>query len=134
MNNDKKIEALELLNSISISDDEESKILKLKELIDKEPSEMNHMINDEMVSVMCSCLTEMLVVSKFDWESNDKVLIEQFDFSIFVNGHYHSKPSIFQRLKYAWWHIRTGKTYLDEITLSKEETFKLFTFLKKYFI
>ena len=51
MNNDKKIEALELLNSISISDDEESKILKLKELIDKEPSEMNHMINDEMVTL-----------------------------------------------------------------------------------
>jgi len=124
------------INSVELTEEQHNNLVKSIELINSEPNEVNTMKYEEQVSVICSCLSEILVVNKFTWESNtDKNLVdEEFNFAIFVQGHYHSKPSFWQRLKYAYWHIRTGKIYLDELTLNKEETFKLFTFLKQYYV
>jgi len=62
---------------------------------------------------LCECTNEALLCSRFLGKDENEIFM-----SIYTCGQFHSKPSIFQRLKYCWYHFKTGKKYEDQIVLS----------------
>jgi hypothetical protein len=76
----------------------------------------------------CNCNTEGILVVKNDWGNPEDTDIS---FCIYTVNQYNPKPNIIQRLKYAWYHIRTGKKYEDQILLSLEKAQELGKYLIK---
>jgi hypothetical protein len=68
----------------------------------------------------CDCGTEGLMCSKFvdDDERNIYLAIYRF-------GTYNEKPSFFDRIKFCWWHLKTGRNYNDQIILTYNEAKKM---------
>lgn len=71
---------------------------------------------------LCECGEEALLLTKFD----DEVSIYM---SIYKAGQFNEKPSILDRLKYCWYHLRTGKKYEDQLVLSKTSAIKLINWI-----
>lgn len=69
----------------------------------------------------CSCENEVLRVEKSP---------EYVEFAMYEHGSYvnHSQ-SFWARLKYAWWHIRTGKIYTDCMLIMPDKAKELGKFL-----
>ena len=89
-------------------------------------------INETIIS--CECGTHLLLVqSCIDYHICDKTKEEHynqdFNFAMFSYGEYRSKPNLWERLKYAWYHIKTGKIYSDQLTLNPAEAKKLTYFI-----
>jgi hypothetical protein len=72
---------------------------------------------------LCDCSTEGILVTKY---KEDKEVY----LAIYTIGQFIEKPSLFERLKYAWYHIRTGKKYEDHVILTTEKANELSNFLK----
>lgn len=71
--------------------------------------------------IQCNCFSEGILITK---EEDNQVW-----FAIFSYGQHISKPSFIQRLKYCWFHLKTGKIYEDEIILSDDNAKELGEFL-----
>jgi hypothetical protein len=73
---------------------------------------------------LCECTNEALLCSRFQGKDENEIFM-----SIFTCGQFHSKPNLIQRLKYCWYHLKTGKKYEDQIVLSFNEAQKLSVWL-----
>ena len=73
----------------------------------------------------CECGGEGILVSV------DKELDEVL-FSLFTYGHVNEKPSFWSRLRYAFWHIKTGKKYADCVTMQGERAAEFSDLIKSY--
>jgi hypothetical protein len=62
---------------------------------------------------LCDCNSEALLCSRFEGDDEKEIYI-----SIYTCGQFNKKPSIFERIKYCWYHLKTGKKYEDQIILS----------------
>lgn len=72
-------------------------------------------MNRNFKTIFCSCGSEAIRMEKDEYNENDYHLY----FSMYYN--YHYKPNLWRRIKYAFWHIRTGKIYNDQIVLNSED-------------
>ena len=63
--------------------------------------------------VCCDCGNECILFTKFVNDEDKEIYI-----AIYTFGEINPKPSIWQRLKYCWYHIKTGKKYEDQIILT----------------
>ena len=80
----------------------------------------------EQLFIECACAGEGLLITEFTGLGE-----KEFWVTMFVAGQFHSKPTIKQRLKFIWYHLKTGKYYDDAIILKPEEAKKLIKFLEK---
>ena len=62
---------------------------------------------------LCECSGEGILLTRF--VNNDE---KEIYLSIYTVGQFNSKPSIWNRIKYCWYHLKTGKKYEDQIILS----------------
>ena len=65
---------------------------------------------------LCECSSEILLFTRFIDEHGGQIYV-----SIYTIGQFHKKPNIWQRLKYCWHHITTGKIHEDQVILSFEK-------------
>lgn len=72
----------------------------------------------------CDCHGEGILVGVD--EKNKEV-----DMAFFSHGEINPKPSLWERFKYALYHIRTGKKYQDQVVLDYKKTKELRDFLIK---
>lgn len=66
----------------------------------------------------CECGSEGLLCTRFLDEK--KIYLAMFRY-----GQYQKKPNFFKRLKFCFYHIRTGKYYEDQLILNFDESKKL---------
>jgi hypothetical protein len=83
--------------------------LRSRAIMEKKPAN----INDENFT-LCNCNSEMVLLKKFE---EDK----EINLMIYTIGQYVPKPNLWQRLKYCWYHLSTGKRYEDQIVLDYEK-------------
>lgn len=83
--------------------------------------------------LLCNCYGEGLLVIHETYETlvgdEMKIFDKEFHFAVFRN--YTFKPNMWERLKYAWYHLRTGKVYEDQIILDYGKSKQLADFLVK---
>lgn len=72
----------------------------------------------------CDCNAEGVLLSKFDDE--DDIYL-----AIYTYGQFHSKPTIWNRIKYCWHHLTTGRIYQDQIVLDSKTAKKLANWIIK---
>lgn len=76
--------------------------------------------------ILCECKTEALLLSKIVSDEDKEIYL-----SIYTIGQFNQKPSIFDRLKYCWYHLRTGKKYEDQMILTFEKAQEISEWLKE---
>ncbi len=86
-------------------------------------------INKKQKFIPCECDTHGILLTKFIDENVEE---NEIYLSIFSSGQYNKKPTIGQRLKFMWYHLKTGKYYDDEIVLSSKKANVLASWLIKY--
>lgn len=75
---------------------------------------------------LCSCGTELLMV---EYEKEEK--FEEWYFAMFERGtHYNNKLTFWQRLRWGFQILKTGKPYTDELCLNREKIKDLIKFLQ----
>lgn len=67
---------------------------------------------------LCLCGSEILLCQSMD---KDK----EVQFAIFKYGQFHKKPNIWKRLKYCYYHLKTGKRFEDQILFDFDTAKKL---------
>ena len=75
--------------------------------------------------LICKCHSELILLTKFDKEDNELYL------SMFNKGQFTRKPSIWQRIKYCYYHLRTGKIYEDQFIFTNDQAKELGKWLIK---
>jgi len=66
--------------------------------------------------VSCKCSAECLLFTKFINDEDKEIYI-----AIYTIGQYNPKPSIWERIKYCLYHLKTGKKYEDQIILTYDK-------------
>lgn len=69
------------------------------------------------IFIKCQCNTDIVYGTKDEYD-------EFVYLSIFTLG-YKQKPSIWERLKYCYYHLKTGKRFEDQIILNNESAKEL---------
>jgi hypothetical protein len=64
--------------------------------------------------ILCECNSEALLLTRF---YPDKEIY----LSIYTIGQFQKKPNIWERMKYCYHHLKTGKKYEDQIILNFEK-------------
>lgn len=64
-------------------------------------------------TILCDCNSELILCSKFEDDLDKEIYL-----SIYTAGQFNHKPTIWERLKYCFYHLKTGKKYEDQIILS----------------
>ena len=75
---------------------------------------------------LCDCGSEALLLTKFKNDFDKEIYL-----SIYMVGQFHKKPSIWERIKYCWYHLRTGKKFEDQMILSFEKAQQVSKWLAK---
>lgn len=83
-------------------------------------------IKKEFVSISCDCGHESLIIEPQDYED----LSQGIYFAMFTFG-YH-KPSFWHRFKLAWYTIKTGQPYTDQMCLSLDKVKQFNKCLENY--
>ena len=65
---------------------------------------------------LCDCNSEALLLTRFVDDFDKEIYL-----SIYTIGQFQKKPSIWKRLKYCWYHLKTGKKYEDQMILNFEK-------------
>jgi len=71
------------------------------------------------------------VTSWVDYYNEGTQFSQQFWFASYAQGNYSKKPSLWKRIKYAFWHLKTGEIYADNVTMTSEEAKLLADFINK---
>jgi hypothetical protein len=71
-------------------------------------------INEKLL--LCDCENEVLLLKRFVNDDYKKIYL-----SIYTFGQFKKKPNIWMRLKYCWYHLKSGKKYEDQIILDFEK-------------
>lgn len=72
--------------------------------------------NTMMFATRCSCSSEVLTVEVYDYDEGGKKDSKDYEFDISIFERYH-KRSFFDRLRYVWKIMTTGRPYGDQIVL-----------------
>ena len=72
--------------------------------------------------ILCDCESEILFCSRYPDEDCNYLAIYSY-------GLIREKPTLWDRLKYCWYHLRTGKKYEDMVILNRENAEKLANWL-----
>ena len=83
-------------------------------------------MKEETKLFQCECGCEILSVEYWD-----DGLIPNGEFNIAIFRNYTYKNNLWCRIKYALWHLKTGKKHLDQMCLSKEKAIELAGFLQE---
>lgn len=67
---------------------------------------------------LCECSAEALLLTNYDDDKNIYL-------AIYTCGQFNAKPTIYERLKYCWYHLKTGKKYEDQIILNYDNAQEL---------
>lgn len=62
---------------------------------------------------LCECNGEAMLFTKYNDETDKEIYV-----SIYVAGQFNPKPTFVEKLKYCWYHLKTGKKFEDNIILS----------------
>lgn len=84
-------------------------------------------MKDEDKFFQCECGSEILSVHYWEWDDDPQ---GEFELAIFRS--YGYKTGLWSRIKYACWHLWTGRKHLDEMCLSMDKVAELAEFLTKY--
>ena len=71
-------------------------------------------------TTLCECGSELILCSKLEDDFEKEIYL-----CIFTSGQFNSKPTIWNRLKYCFYHLKTGKKYEDQIMLSFDKAQQL---------
>ena len=83
----------------------------------EEPTEDIERSNE--IFFRCECAGEGILLTQ---EKED----QEINFALFGYGvGYNPKPSLIERIKYAWYHIKTGKKYNDCIVMHYDKAKKV---------
>lgn len=66
--------------------------------------------------ILCDCNSEALLLTRFVDDHDKEIYL-----SIYTIGQFQKKPNIWRRLKYCWYHLKTGKKYEDQMILNFEK-------------
>ena len=80
--------------------------------------------DNKILWVDCDCYSDAM---KIEYEVDHP--FESFDISIYHCGHNGRHNSLWNRIKYCLWHLRTGKVYSDQIIIQPEEAKRIVEFL-----
>lgn len=72
----------------------------------------------------CECQNEVLVLTNVRED-------RQVNIALYSYGQVIKKPSIWQRIKFAWYHLLTGKIYTDAVVINHEQAEQLAEWLSK---
>lgn len=75
--------------------------------------------------LICNCNSELILLTKFDPEDDHLYL------STFNQTQYSIKPSFWEKIKYCWYHLITGKIYEDQFIFTNEQANELGKWLIK---
>ena len=75
-------------------------------------------MKEDHIFLLCECSSEGLFVEPY---------ADDFNFAVFRN--YTYKNNLWCRIKYAWWHLRTGKKHNDQICLGRDKAQQLAKFI-----
>ena len=78
-------------------------------------------MKEEKLYVSCECGSELMVLEHCKCT---EVNIDDFTIAIYRYG-YSEKPNLWQRLKYCFYHLKTGKKYTDQIIINPENAKKI---------
>lgn len=82
-------------------------------------------MEDTKKFLLCSCSDEALLLSV-----DDKY--KEISFALYKSGQFNTKPSLWQRVKYCWYHLRTGKKYEDQVSISFDKAKDMVTWVSNY--
>lgn len=71
--------------------------------------------------ILCDCGSEALLLSQWD----DEIVL-----SIYTSGQFSHKPNLMNRLRYCWYHLKTGKKYEDQVVLTTDSAMELSYWLR----
>ncbi len=77
-------------------------------------------------AILCDCNSELILCSKFEHDYDKEIYL-----CIYTAGQFNPKPTIWERLKYCFYHLKTGKKYEDQIILSFDKAKQLGNWLIK---
>lgn len=90
------------------------------------------MINENKIVIECDCGGEILVCKEEEIENPDGTFhSREFTLAFYTYGTYVDRPGIWQRIKYAWWHLRTGRIYGDYVMMSEKKAAALAKFINQ---
>jgi len=98
-------------------------------------------MKEEQIFINCHCGCGGLLITE-DLEffgKNNEVVRQDFYIALYTHGERGINPSLWSRIKYAWWHLKTGKKYNDCVIMSDKNAGKLIVYLshklsKKYLL
>ena len=83
--------------------------------------------HDNQRFIVCECGGEGILITHLDWNDNDDYKNE-FEIAMLKKRNY--KNNLWQRIKYATWHLWTGKIYKDQIVFNYSKAGQIISFLK----
>jgi len=98
-------------------------------------------MEEDTIFIKCNCSCSGLLITE-DLEffgENNEVVSQDFYIALYTHGEINTNPSLWSRIKYAWWHLKTGKKYNDCVIMSDKNAMKLIKYLshklsKKYLL
>jgi len=72
----------------------------------------------------CECQNEVLVFTNVRDDNHVNI-------ALYSHGYYSKKPSAWQRIKFAWYHLITGKIYADAVVINHEQAEQLAEWILK---
>jgi hypothetical protein len=72
----------------------------------------------------CECTTNGILIIKFEDDIDKEIYL-----AIYTYGQFNKKPNLLNRLKYCWYHLRTGKKFEDQIVLNFDKAKEMGNYL-----
>ncbi len=88
-------------------------------------------MEEERIFVNCECGCSGLLITEdleFYGDKNEQVR-QEFRIALYTHGEKGINPSLWNRIKYAWWHLKTGKKWNDCVIISDDNAMELIKFL-----
>jgi len=77
-------------------------------------------MKDNKCFFLCNCNSEILLLNRYVNSCDKEIYL-----SIYTIGQFQRKPNIWKRLKYCWYHLKTGKKYEDQVVFNFEKAQQL---------
>jgi hypothetical protein len=89
------------------------------------------MTSENKLVLECDCGGEILICNEETINNPDGSFhSREFSLAFYTYGTYIDRPNMWQRIKYAWYHLKTGKIYGDYVILNENKADILATFIK----
>lgn len=68
--------------------------------------------------ISCECGSEVMLLEYY--KSSEACVLDEVTIAIYRLG-YSKKPNLWQKLKYCWYHLTTGKRYEDQMIITPKK-------------